>query len=197
MPVDGVREELKSMGKQGQALLRAREKVLEILQSENACSAWYRTKDTDPAATFRTVMFAVDRKGEALIRMVPESGGLQLMRNPYVASVVQDGGPYSFVTINANGAFFFPVANVVQDRLEGGPLYLNGARPMQVGPYVGGTFRAQVVVLLHEFGHVIDLLPEDHDDHEGRSRQNTLNVLRACRAEVESKEGPRTFLASR
>ncbi len=185
------------MGKQGQFILRTRDKVLEILQSQNACTAWYRTKDPDPAATFRTVSFALDRKGEAFVRTIPESGGIELIRNPYVASVMQGQGLNATVTINVNGAFFFPAANVLDDRFEGGPISFQGTRIIQVGPYAGGTFRAQVLALLHEFGHVIDLLPEDQGDHDGKSRENTLEVLRACRAEIESKGAPRTFLASR
>jgi len=194
---DIVRDDLKTMGKQGQAILRARDKALEILQAQSVCSDWYRTKDPDPAATFRTLNFALDRDGEVYVRSTPEPGGIQLVRNPYVARVIQGGGPSSTVTLNVNGAFFFSMANVVDDRIEGGPIVLRGARVIQVGPYSGGSFRAQVLALLHEFGHVIDLLPTDRDDYEGKSRQNTADVLRACRAEVESKEASRTFLAAR
>src|SRR6266550_3374950 len=172
-------------------------KALEILETENACTDWYRTRNSDPAAVFRTVTFAVDRKGEAFVRKAPAGDGFEMIYNPYVASVEQDGGPSSTVTINANGAFFFPAASLVEDRFKGGPLSFQGTRWIQVGPYVGGSFRAQVLVLLHEFGHVIDLLPEDREDRDGKSRQNTLDVLRACRAEVESKEAPHTFFSSR
>jgi hypothetical protein len=194
---DIVRDALNTMGKQGQSILRARDKVLEILQMENACSDWYRTKDSNPAATFRTVTFALDRASDIYVRTIPEPGGIQLIRNPYVAKVLQGEGLNATVTINLNGAFFFSVGTVVDERLEGGPASFRGPRPMQVGPYTGGSFRAQVLALLHEFGHVIDLLPLDHDDYEGKSRQNTADVLRACRAQVESKEKPRTLLASR
>jgi hypothetical protein len=38
---------------------------------------------------------------------------------------------------------------------------------------------------LHEFGHIIDLLPEDADNLDGKSVRNTDEVLRHCRAEVE------------
>jgi hypothetical protein len=194
---DYVRDDLNAMGKQGKSILHARDKVLEILQTENGCSAWYRTKDPDAAATFRTLTFALDRDGDVYVRSIPETGGIQLIRNPYVASVIQGGGPSSTVTLNINGAFFFSMGTVVDDRFEGGPVSFRGARPIQVGPYSGGSFRAQVLALLHEFGHVIDLLPMDRDDYEGRSRQNTADVLRICRAQVESKEAPRTILASR
>ena len=194
---DLVRDDLNTMGKRGQIVLRARDKVLEILQTENACSAWYRSKDPDPAATFRTVTFALDRDGDVYVHATPESSGMELIRNPYVASVLQDGGANSTITLNVNSAFFFPMGTVVDDRLEGGPVILHGTRPIKVGPYSGGSFRAQVLALLHEFGHVIDLLPMDRGDYEGRSQQNTADVLRACRAQVESKKVPRTLLASR
>ena len=196
-PRDHVRDDLNAMGKQGQAILRARDKVLEILQTENTCSDWYRAKDPNPAATLRTLTFALDRRGDPYVRSIPASGGILIIRNPYVASVMQGEGPNATVSINTNGAFFLSMATVTDDRFEGGPLSFRGARPIQVGPYPGGSFRAQVLALLHEFGHVIDLLPPDHDDYEGKSRQNTADVLRVCRSQVESKEAPRTFLASR
>jgi len=194
---DIVRDDLATMGKRGQIILRARDKVLEILQTENTCSAWYHTKEPDAAATFRTLTFELDRQGDLYVRATPEPGGIQLIRNPYVARVVQSEGANSTVTINVNGAFFFSMATLVDDRIEGGPVSFRGQRPIQVGPYVGGSFRAQVLTLLHEFGHVIDLLPFDHDDYEGKSQQNTADVLRACRAQVESKEAPHATLASR
>jgi hypothetical protein len=194
---DTVRDDLNTMGKQGQSILRARDKVVAILQTQNACTDWYRTKSPDPAAVFRSLTFSVDRNGDGFVRRTQETEGVEMIRNPYVASVEQNGGADSTVTINANGAFFYPAANMVEDRFKGGPLDFAGARGIAVGPYSGGSFRAQVLVLLHEFGHVIDLLPEDRDDRDGKSRQNTLEVLRACRAEVESKGAARTFLASR
>ena len=194
---DIVRDDLNTMGKRGQSILRARDKVLEILQTENTCSEWYRTKDPSPAATFRTLTFALDRDSDTHVRSIPLSGGIQLIRNPYVAKVIQGEGPNATVTINLNGAFFFSIGTMVDDRFEGGPVSLRGARAIQVGPYSGGSFHAQVLALLHEFGHVIDLLPMDHDDYEGKSRQNTAEVLHACRAQVESTEKPHTLLASR
>ena len=194
---DIVRDDLNGMGKQGQVILRARDKVLEILQTENTCSAWYRTTDPDAAATFRTLTFALDGKEDLYVRATPEPGGIQLIRSPYVAKVLQGERANATVIINLNGAFFFSMGTMVEDRLEGGPISFRGPRPIQVGPYTGGSFRAQVLALLHEFGHVIDLLPVDRDDYEGKSRQNTADVLRACRAQVESKEASHTILASR
>ena len=193
---DFVRDDLNTMGKQGHSILRARVRVLEILETGNACTDWYQTKDADPAATFRTLTFTLDRDSDAYVQRVPEPGGLELVRSPYIARVLQGEGARSTVTINTDGAFFLPMANVIQARPEGGAPHLQGAQRLQVGSYSGGTLRAQVLTLLHEFGHVINLLPPDRDD-EAKSPQNTAEVLRHCRAEVEARETPRTVLASR
>jgi hypothetical protein len=192
-----VREQLNLAGRPGQGVSRARDKVLEILQTDNACSQWYRSKDADPAATFRTLSFELDHKGIDYVVETWGLDGLIIFRNPYVASVTQGGGSYSMVTINRNGAFFFAMGKVVDQPREGGPLSFRGVRYLKVGPYAGNTLQAQVVTLLHEFGHLLDLLPTDKDDYEGRSVQNTMEVLRYCRAQVESKDRRSVFSASR
>lgn len=195
--VDFVHEQLDTIGKPGKEILQAREKVLEILQTENSCSQWYRSKDADPEATFRTLSFELDPKGMNYVVETWEPGGVIVYRNPYVASVTQGGGPYSMVTINRNGAFFATMAKVGDRSREGGPVSFRGVRYLRVGPYGGNTLQAQVVTLLHEFGHLLELLPTDKDDYEGRSVQNTMEVLRFCRAQVESKDRRSLFSASK
>jgi len=66
---------------------------------------------------------------------------------------------------------------------------------LRVGPYTGNSLHAQVLALLHEFGHLVDLLPADGGDEEAKSMQNTAEVLRFCRAEIESKAGRNALLA--
>jgi hypothetical protein len=194
-PRDLIQGDLAAKGKQGQKILRARERVLEILQTENACSAWFREKDSNPAATFRTLNFEIDRQGEDSVRESKVSGGMTIFRSPYVARVTQADGSYGTITINTKGAFFSPVAMLFEVQWEGGPLMLRGTRSIGVGPYEGDTFHAQILTLLHEFGHIVDLLPTDEDDRDGKSVENTGEVLRFCRAEVESK-GKRTTLSA-
>src|SRR5207245_3766250 len=80
---------------------------------------------------------------------------------------------------------------------EGGLGTLGGPRLINVGPYAGDTVAAQTLVLLHEFGHVLNLLPVDFDNENGKSMQNTAEVLRFCRPEVESKVRRSTFSATR
>jgi hypothetical protein len=196
-PRDPVQENLASMGKPGQKILRARERVLEILEGENGCSTWYREKDSNPAATFRTLSYEIDRKGEELVRESEGAGEIKLFRSPYVARVIQADGSYATITINRKGAFFSGMAGVVKEHSDGGPWRLHGARELRVGPYAGESFYAQILALLHEFGHVVDLLPADGGEQEAKSIQNTNEALRFCRAEIESKVKRNTLSAAR
>jgi hypothetical protein len=175
------------MGKVGQSVLRARERVLEILEGENSCTAWYKTKDANPAATFRTLNFALDEKGDEFVRRYRDLSQLEVFRSPYVARVYQSDGSYATITLNRRGAFFSGLSRVLDVPKEGGPGNYQGFRVLSVGPYAGNTLNAQVAVLLHEFGHLLDLLPIDEGDQDGKSVHNTQEVLRYCRAEVESK----------
>jgi len=196
-PKDPVQENLASMGKPGQKILRARERVLEILESENGCSAWFREKDANPAATFLTLSYEIDRKGEELVRESKGADEMKTFRSPYVARVIQASGSYATITINVKGAFFSAIASVVKEQGDGGPWRLHGARVLRVGPYAGETLYAQVLALLHEFGHLVDLLPTDEGDQDGKSVRNTNVVLRFCREEIESKVRRGTLQAAR
>jgi hypothetical protein len=196
-PRDPVPENLASMGKPGQKILRARERVLEILEGENSCSAWFREKDSNPAAIFRTLSYELDRKGEELVQESEGAGEMKLFRSPYVARVIQADGSYATITINMKGAFFSTTASVVKEQGDGGPWRLHGVRELRVGPYAGETLHAQTLALLHEFGHVVDLLPTDGGEQEAKSIQNTNQVLRFCRAEIESKVKRTTVSAMR
>jgi hypothetical protein len=192
-----VQENLAAMGKTDQRILRGRGRVLQILQSENACSAWFRQKDSNPAATFRTLSYEVDRRGEELIRESDGADDMKLFRSPYVARVIQADGSYATITINLKGAFFSAMATVVEEQSGGGPRSLRGARMLRVGPYAGETLYAQILALLHEFGHLVDLLPTDEGDQDGKSVRNTKEVLRFCREEIESKVRRNTLSAMR
>ena len=194
---DPVQEDLATMGKPGQKILRARDKVLEILESENGCSAWFRDKDSNPSATFRTVGFTLDSKGQEYVLEIPDRNSRKMLYVPYVAKVFQAEGAHSRVTINKNGAFFFPSAAVVTDRKEGGAMNFLGQRVLRVGPYWGDTPSAQVLAILHEFGHVVDLLPTDAGGLGEKSARNTNEVLRYCRAEIESSGRRGTLAAKR
>jgi hypothetical protein len=184
---DPVLAELRSLGKAGVKLARAREEVLEILRSENACTEWFASKDRKPADTFQSLNFLLDQRGPKDVFESNVAASIIIFRQPYVARATQDGGAHTAITINANGAFYRLQGNTLKVVPEGGPVHADGTRLLTVGAYRGDTLPAQMVTLLHEFGHIIDLLPEDADNLDGKSVRNTDEVLRHCRGEVEAR----------
>jgi hypothetical protein len=181
-----VLAELSTLGKAGQKIARARDEVLDILHSENACTQWFETKDGTPAETFESLRFSVDQYGQRnVFESLREQSGF-VMRQPYVARAVQNAGAHTMITINAYGAFYRTEGLLQKDFKDGGPLHIEGARVLTVGAYGGNTLRAQMITLLHEFGHIINLLPEDADNLDGESVRNTDEVMKHCRAEVEA-----------
>ena len=186
---------LEAMGKAGRKILRAREKVLEILGTENACSAWFLGKDSNPAAMFRTLRFVLDHRGDEFVRLSRDTESQHIYRNPYVARVGQDTGAFATITLNANGAFFRAEATTLEVPTDGGLFRIRGTRLMNVGQFIGDSLPAQMLALLHEFGHVINLLPVDFDNEDGKSVQNTHEVLRHCSGELDSLSKRSTVLA--
>jgi len=181
---DSIPAELASLGKPGMKIARAREEVLKILRFQNGCTEWYETKDRNPAETFQSVNFLLDSHGEQHIFASIEDQSTVLMREPYVARATQDAGAHTAITINVNGALYRSQGQVQKTAREGGPVLSGCARLLTVGSYTGDTLPAQMVTLLHEFGHIIGLLPEDADNLDGESVRNTDEVLRHCRAEI-------------
>jgi hypothetical protein len=192
---DPVKAQLAGLGKYGRTISVARERVLEILEAQNPCTAWFQEKDPAPAAAFRTLEFELDRNGEGYVLESRDLGPLDIFRNPYVARVFQDAGRYATITLNTKGAFFSPQARLLEVRKDGGPGTLRGPHLLLVGPYTGDTLPARMLALLHEFGHVLGLLPADRDNQDGKSMQNTHDVLRVCRAEVDARMNTRTVNA--
>jgi hypothetical protein len=196
-PKDRVLDDLAALGKTGQKILRARDQVLEILGTENACTAWYREKDANPAETFRTLSYEVDRRGEEVVHVSKDAESQYIFRDPDVARVSQDAGAFTTITLNAGGAFFHALTTTIVQPREGGLWALGRARTINVGPYPGDSLAAQILALLHEFGHVIDLLPLDFNNEDGKSVRNTAKVLRFCQAEIDSRVKRSTVQAAR
>ena len=184
---DTVPAELSALGKAGLKIARAREEVLDILRSSNTCAEWFETKEATAAATFQSLNFLLDRQGPQDIFESMNKESSLVMRQPYVARATQDGGSHTTIMINVNGAFYRPQGQVLKIGQETGPMRTDGMRLLTVGNYRGNTLPAQVTTLLHELGHIIDLLPEDADNLDGKSVRNTDEVLRHCRTEVEAR----------
>jgi hypothetical protein len=185
---DPVLEELKAMGEQGLVVERAREEVLEILEGQNRCAAWFQQAEPDAARKFRSLRYTIDESGPPYTLKIQDAAGGWLYQQPYVASSIEDASPGSTITINGKGAFF-QLRSAVRIVPKGGrPGGLSASQLLHLDLYLGGTLDAQVTALLHEFSHVVGLLPADGGSGFGPelSTQNTQIVLRLCRREVET-----------
>jgi hypothetical protein len=185
--------ELSASGKRTGAIARAREQVLEILQHENACTAWFQGAVSDPAEVFQSLHFELEQTGPSFVYTMKDSEHRQLFKQPWAARSFENGGRNSVIEVNVNGSFFNRNSAVIQ-------LEPSGALPRRVGYYKltiasfpGDTTEAQITILLHELGHVVGRLPEDGDSWDGRSSRNTSEVLRHCGNEtrVAAQNGSR------
>ena len=185
---DPVLEELKAMGEQGLVIARAREEALEILEGYNRCAAWFQQAKPDAARKFRSLRYTIDESGPQYTLKLQNGAGGWLYQQPYVASSIEDASTGSTITINGKGAFFQLRSGVRIVPKDGGPGGLSASQLLRLDLYLGGTLDAQVTALLHEFSHVVGLLPADGGSGFGAelSTQNTQVVLRHCRAEVEA-----------
>ena len=174
--------ELSALGKQGDIIARAREQVLEILQQNNACTAWFQESDPDPAEVFRSLHFELEERGPSYVYGMRDPDRGQLFKHPWAAKSFEYGGRSSTITLNARGPFFNRTSRVLQ--LDPGGMVARpiGNLQLAVSPYTGNSPGAQIVILLHELGHITGRLPEDNDSWDGRSTRNTSEVMRHCKA---------------
>ncbi len=185
---DPVAEELKAMGERGMIILHAREEVVEILQGQNRCSAWFGQAESDRVRKFESLRYAIDETGPQYILKIQSADGGWHYEQPYIAGSMENATAGSTITINGRGAFFQLNSGVRIVPINGGPGGLSTSQLLHIDVYVGGTLRAQVVALLHEYSHAVGLLPVDGGSFAGLelSTQNTQTVLRHCRAQVEA-----------
>lgn len=182
-----VEAQLRAMGNRGETIAQVRAQVLEILQSRNACAAWYQEVDADPAGTFRSLEFLLDENGPPYIHIMRDSNGAQVLKQPYVASSYENAGRNTRIRLNAKGAFFNRISEVIEPIPGAGPLLRRGGlHALSVASYGGNTSAARVTTMLHELGHVVGRIPEDNDSVDGLSSRNTREVLRYCRPEIDA-----------
>ena len=185
---DAVVDELRAMGEQGLLILRAREEVLEILRGQNRCSAWLGQREPDAIAKFRSLRYRIEQAGPEYTFKIQSPDRAWLYQQPYVASSLEGAGAGSTITINGRGAFFHLRSPTQLITADGGPEAFAPSQMLHLDLYVGGTLRAQVLALVHEFSHIAGVLPADGGGLAGRelSTQNTQVVLGHCRAQVEA-----------
>lgn len=183
---DLIESELRGLHENGLLVVIARRHVLAILRENNSCSAWYAQSEPNPFAKLASLHFQLDADGENTVLGDRSYSGV-LYREPYVARAQQNVGAGSTITLNAHGAFFVSRAPV-KSGLSGGLLTPEMDRMLHVGRYAGGSLNAQVTTLLHEFAHVVDLLPVDMGESGSPllSTQNTDTVLQHCHKQIEA-----------
>ena len=184
---DPIESQLRLIGAPGYVIAVVRQHVLAILRENNACSAWYAQAEPDPAKKFATLRFQTDSNGEATA--VGEYTFYSVaFHEPFVARAQQEVGAGSTITLNSNGAFFIYRAPVSIRLNGGGPLIPQSRRQLHVGSYDGGSLNAQITTLLHEYGHIVGLLPVDRGEAGSAllSTQNTETVLDHCRRQIEA-----------
>jgi len=181
-----VEAQLRAMGKRGETIAEARVQVLEILESSNACAVWYQEVDADPAGTFRSLEFLLDKNGPLYIQSMKDNEVGRRLKQPYVARAYQNSGRNATIQLNVYGAFFNRATEVFGKDPKGGPVQYRGMHTLSVASYSGNTPAAQIAVLLHELGHVVGRIPEDSDSWDGLSTRNTVEVLRFCRPEIDA-----------
>src|SRR6267154_1260999 len=186
--VDPADQELLELGRVGETIQRVRVEVIALLSEETACSAWFRSAEPDAAAKFRSLRYVLDSSGPAEIVTSRDSQDSSLAIHPYVARAAQNVGWGSTITLNANGAFFRQVAYV--RTLPSPSDFIGGKsfRPLFVGDFSGATPAARIFSLLHEFGHVVDMLPIDAGSPGSPlvSVENTSAVLAHCGSQIRA-----------
>jgi hypothetical protein len=184
---DPIALELTALGKHGVVIARVREQVLAMLQTENACSAWFREAEPDPAGVFRSLHYELEEDGSTHVLHMIDLEGTSLYKHPWTARSTQNGGRNSVIQLNPSGPFFSTSSPVIDMDPRGGHFSQGTTfRRLSVASFWGNTTRAQITALLHELGHIVGRLPADDDSWDGRSSRNTDEVLRHCKHEIRA-----------
>ena len=178
-----INQELSALGERGDLIAEARLQVLDILQSQGSCAAWFRETDPNVANVFRSVHYELN-SGTSQIYLMTEDDGTALYKHPWGASTNEYGGSDSIIKINTNGPFFVGESRLLKVSASGGPAWPLGWYMVLVGPYVGDTPEVRMTILLHELGHIVGRLPADDGSWNGASARNTVEVLRHCKSEI-------------
>jgi hypothetical protein len=193
---DRVVLELSALGKKGDTVIRARGQVLDILQNDNACAAWFRETDPDPVEVFRSLHFELQMEGSSYVYGMTDTAHRQFFKHPWAAKSMQNAGQNSTIFLNANGAFFNRAAIVMQQDQRGMLPRRGGLHLLTTSSYEGNTPEAQISILLHELGHIIGRLPVDDDSWDGQSSRNSSEVHRHCKNEIHAaaRNSPKGYI---
>jgi hypothetical protein len=183
---DHIQSELAALGKRGEVIARVREQTLGILQSENACSAWFREADPDSTEVFRSLHYVIAQDELSYVFHLNDGQGGGRFKHPWAARSIEDSGQNSLVELNSGGAFFRAVSPVLELDSRTTLRWPAGMHRLMIASFWGNTTGAQITTLLHELGHIVGRLPEDDDSWDGRSSRNTEELLRYCKHDIRT-----------
>jgi len=185
------------MGKRGQVIAIAREQTLAILQSENACSAWFREADPDSAEVFRSLHYEITEHEPAFIFHMKDGQGGGPFKHPWAARSTQNAGQNSTVGLNSGGPFFSASSPVLEVDNKTTMQWPGGLHRLVIASFLGNSPGARITTLLHELGHIVGRIPEDSDSWDGLSSRNTEEVLRHCKHDIRATAAETTYRSSR
>jgi hypothetical protein len=194
---DAVSAELAAMGKRGQVIAVARQQTLAILQSENACSEWFRETDPDSAEVFRSLHYEITEHEPAFIFHMKDGQGGGPFKHPWAARSTQNAGQNSTVGLNSGGPFFNVSSPVLEVDSKTAMQWPAGLHRLVIASFLGNSPGARIVTLLHELGHIVGRIPEDSDSWDGLSSRNTEEVLRHCKHDIRDAASESTYRSSR
>ena len=171
------------LGLRGDAIAHAREQTLQILQDQNTCTAWFQEADPDVVEVFRSLHYQLDEGASAIYSLRNDMGGISF-KHPWGARTSENSGANSIIHVNSNGPFFIRKASVIHEDHKLTLVALDSWQFVMIGPYIGDIPEARITIMLHELGHIVGRLPEDNGSWDGRSTQNTADVLRHCKREI-------------
>jgi len=170
----------------GELVARVRVQVLALLQTENACAAWFKESEPDAAGVFASLRIEIGERKPAYVVHMKNEDGDNRFKHPWAARTTQAGGRDSLIWLNPGGPFFNSSSLVVDLDPMSALLIPGTTRRLFVGSFAGSTNEAQMATLIHELGHVVGRIPEDDDSWDGRSSRNTEEVMKHCKHEIRS-----------
>ena len=151
--------------------------VKSVLVSAGDCAKFFGSAKVDALTRFDHTDFVTvngpDRQSWTLVSNVPTQVP------PYVWDAQVQPGAGGFVQLNRNGGFY---QQTVRNVLAGGGYGSNlPTGTIRAGDFIGGSLEYQITNVLHELGHLLDLLPSDKSGGPGASNANTNLILSKCK----------------
>jgi len=165
-----------STGLGGGEINRARAAAVAILQGANPCADFFNKAPGIASAKLADIAITPYSGPNYFQPFTDSNGNL----NGYMENAYFRPGPAGgTIELNQNGAFSQASAYAGQNS----PGVTFPRVPLSQGPFAGGTLGAQIVVLLHEFAHSLNLIAPDNGPTAGAAAQsgtNTGTILDNC-----------------